>query len=405
MDDIVCFEEGTDDGWGLPIAMSPADLDACTRLGLQGLVLLKRVGDEYCIRGADRIGTILLPSGRSLIIKSKIPNVTILEWLAYLREFPDLQAWIRDYGISSEGEFFKYLARLFVCELDKVTRIHLRRDYTEIIADNSFVRGRILASRFYKTFHRLPRIPQSYRERTLNTKPNIVLARALDKVALLLRDAPSDQANLYHQLKDAWSSVGREVQDIRSTVVQVQMSPPPGYRFALQLARLILTGASIDPTSLMGGQIFTLSMASVWERSVRKLCGEVGCSAGWELAPDGERIRRWDDPTGASDQLRWMKPDVLLRQPDQKWVVDAKYKRAFADESRNDRFQLCGYILGFSSGRASLVYPTDAESSCRVLLDTCFGSKKATLDSIGLPMGGGPDACRHSLKKIFCAVT
>ena len=42
-----------------------------------------------------------------------------------------------------------------------------------------------------------------------------------------------------------------------SAVTAAQWACPPGYRDALQLARLILTGATLDSDSHMGGQSFT----------------------------------------------------------------------------------------------------------------------------------------------------
>ena len=64
------------------------------------------------------------------------------------------------------------------------------------------------------------------------------------------------------------------------------MSCPPDYRAVLQLARLILIGAVLDLDSGVGGQACTLSLASVWQRSLRRLIRQISHITGWTLVPD-----------------------------------------------------------------------------------------------------------------------
>lgn len=118
-------------------------------------------------------------------------------------------------------------------------------------------------------------------------------------------------------------------------------APPAGYRSALQLARLILTGASFDPTPGWGGDAFTISLARIWENAVSKMCRELSTQTGWHVAARSESNRRWDDAIGPDDPTRSMIADTLLRRGNQRWILDAKYKRSFGNESRNDRFQMC----------------------------------------------------------------
>ncbi len=56
-----------------------------------------------------------------------------------------------------------------------------------------------------------------------------------------------------------------------------------------------------------------------------------------------------------NDPNRLMIADILLMRNDERWVLDAKYKRDFGNESRNDRFQMCAYAIAFTLfGHSSL---------------------------------------------------
>ena len=80
----------------------------------------------------------------------------------------------------------------------------------------------------------------------------------------------------------------REITDPVTAATEAQWACPPGYRNAVQLARLILLGLSLDPTSSIGGQAFTLSLALIWERSLRKMFFDMKGQTGWTPS-----FRRW----------------------------------------------------------------------------------------------------------------
>ena len=98
-----------------------------------------------------------------------------------------------------------------------------------------------------------------------------------------------------------------------------------------------------------------------------------------------------------------MRADTLLKKGEERWVLDAKYKRSFGNESRNDRFQMCAYVLGFNATRATLVYPTAPEGAAgqRLLLSKLFGNAPVRVDAISLPMSDGVQDCKHHLAMIL----
>jgi hypothetical protein len=399
-DDIVCFEVGTGD--------SPAWIGSRSALGddwlaletqtHRGIIHIDVLGDQVKICGATRVGLVVLPSGRRLIIRSKIPSLTLLEWLVYLGEFPELTSWLPDTGVAIGDDWHRCLGRLFLYAIEQVTRRHVRKDYVALASDEPTIHGRIVTTALGSRLHRLPRVPQIRRQRTLDTPFNIVLALTLDRLPLLLAGGRAEDLRLLARMREQWTSIRRDIEDPIAAAAAAQWASPPGYREALQLARLVLFGATLDPVSNIGGQAFTLSLADVWERALRRMFNELAGITGWRRVSDGQSTRRWDDPAGRYDPKRWLTADLIVEQLGARWVLDAKYKREFGDESRLDRFQMCAYAVAFDADRVSLVYPTATRAvAARNLLSTTFGGKRLRIDSFELPMIAGPEACRAAL--------
>jgi 5-methylcytosine-specific restriction endonuclease McrBC regulatory subunit McrC len=403
-DPIVCFECGSNEQRLEKTAVKNigVDLVALERLAAEGLIDLNTHGDAVTITGKDRVGMVVLPSGRRLIIRTKIPNVTILEWLVYLGEAPHLTSWLQETAVGSGDDFYICIAKLFLRELEAVTRLHLRMDYMAESTEATLVRGRVLMSRLAYRVHRLPRLPLAYRCRTLDTAYNSVLALALEKLRPLYSEFCQDDRARFATLRDQWVSIHREIIDPVVAATEAQCACPPSYRSAIQLARLILLGLSLDPCSRMGGQAFTLPLSLIWERSVRRMFFDLGERTGWIPVSDARRTRKWDDSYGVEDPSRWLTADVILEQRGARWVLDAKYKRSFGAESRADRFQLCAYAVAFNADRGTLVYPTARgnEYHARRLLATTIGAKEVVIDSMELPMTSGPGACLNAIQRV-----
>lgn len=402
-DDIICYEEGSDRlPWTGPASGLLKDWDHLLRLSKEGVVEVKMVGSAVAISGTDKVGLIVLPSGRRLIIRSKITSLALLEWLIYLGEFPALETWLQEAGVSIGDDFHTCLARLFLYQLERVTRLHLRKDYLPVTSQSTTIRGRILMNQLCRRLHRLPSVPQQHRLRTLDTPYNVVLAMTLDKLPMLLRGANQNDQMMLATLREAWACISRDIPDPVSAICECQWACPPGYVAALQLARLILMGVALESQSRMGGQAFTLSLSLIWERGVRQMFGALGAATGWKSVSDTDRTRRWDDWIGDNDPARWLTADVIGERGSERWVLDAKYKRAFGNESRSDRFQMCAYAVAFDGDRVTLVYPTaaDAATGRRLLLHATVGNKKVLIESIDLPMAAGPEACVAAMKSL-----
>ncbi|MCO8122603.1 McrC family protein [Stieleria sp. TO1_6] len=401
--DIVCDEKGTPGGrhWTGNLDKVRDDYAAIRRHAENRTIhVIERAG-QIEIHALDRVGVLVLPSGRRIVLRTKIPGIVLLDWLAYLNEFPDIQIWGSGGNIQSSDSWQTALARLFLAELEVLTRCHLRKGFVPMQVDSPNVRGRILTNRLSQRMWRLPSIPQIVRGRSINTAANQVLAMALDKLVHFQSDLEAGEKCLFHQLRTDWSEVSREQLDQQSILQTSVAAPPDGYRPAIQLARLLLTGASLDPDRGVGGDTFTLSLSRIWELAVTRMCDDLASETGWQVAPRSTSIRRWDDSLGPDDPNRSLIADTLLRRGSDRWILDAKYKRGFGDESRSDRFQMCAYVLGFGANRATLVYPfaNAGQPHRRTLMSTTFGGAAVTIDAIALPMNQRPAACKLMLAR------
>ncbi len=203
--DITCFEEGSGQPpWSGSADMPRDDMDRLRRLAEDKVIALEQTGGTLSVAGLDRVGLVILPSGRRIIIRSKTDNLVLLDWLAYLGQFPPLDTWLREAGLATGVDFHSCVARLFLYELEKVTRLHLRKDYLPTTIESATIRGRILASRLGRGLQRLPLVPQRRRSTTLNTRHNAVLAVALDRLPVLLAMAQQNDRKMLARVRDFW---------------------------------------------------------------------------------------------------------------------------------------------------------------------------------------------------------
>jgi hypothetical protein len=420
VDDIVCGEIGAPEAerWSPPLAgAEPADVRAIESLAREGVVELRDAAGGREVAGTDRVGLVLLPSGRRLHLRSKVEGLVLFDWLAYVGECPPVSQWPGlATGVAAGAGLHSVLAVLLLGELEKLTRAPLRCDYVTTRAADPTVRGRVVAGALAKSCHRLPSVPQVRRLRSPDTPHNRVLAATLDRLPPLL-PAGDGWRSRWTALREDWAGVGRDVSDLSRAAADARHACPPGYSAAVRLACLILFGGGTpaDAAPLAGAGAFLLSLSGLWERALRRLCAELQAETGWKPMPDADRTRRWHDrpahdqpghnQPGLDRPARWMTADVLLQtSAGRRWVLDAKYKRDYGNEDRNDRFQATAYAIAFRADRASLVYPSGAGGAARrgVLLSACVGREgSVTVDSIELPMAAGSAACRAALLEVI----
>lgn len=393
--DVVCGEIGSSDEqrWSEPLVLDAQDVRALEALESDGIVETRATPSGLHIAGVDHVGTVLLPTRRRLHIRPKIGTVALLDWLAYVGDTPPVPPRASGDSFALRGSLTEAIAAQFLAELELLTHRSLRPQYAPQRDESTAVRGRILPHALAGTYHRLPSLPQSRRVRTLDTPHHRLLARALDRVPQFLPATERLAA-----LRREWDRIPRGPLEAARLVADAAPCPP-GYAAAVRLASLVLLGVRpADHVRATAGRLL-VSLSNVWERALRRMCAQVAPATGWRPFPDADRTRCWDDGPGLRDPLRWMTADVILSSGARRWVLDAKYKRGYGDEERNDRFQMTAYAMAFDARRATLAYPT-AETErprWRLLLAGQIGGQPTTIDSLELPMAKGPAACREAL--------
>lgn len=410
VDVIGCGEQGHDDrerwsSWWRPAS---GDVEALRDLESKRLLKLEHgAGGDVRIAGISSCGRARLPSGLMLDIRPKISAIRLVRWLVYTGTIPPLEGWEEDDGaISSGGAVLDVIARLFTRELTRVTRFHRRAGYVSMAAQTSAVRGRVEVKRLGKVADRLPSLPCTFRARTMDTLANRVLARALDATRALstMRDREGTWRGELEWLAREWRDIEREVGHLGGSIQASLERPPIGYRAALRLARLMLLGGALDDERGEGGDLFLIDMSRVWEVGLRRMFDRWARGHGHRVATSSERWRPWSDSPD-TERARGLAVDAMV-YAGRPIILDAKYKRDYGRESREDRFQMAAYSMAFGARAAILVYPTAAQQGrIRLLLRTAVpGSLPSEVHAADLPMALGPADCEAELERLFSAL-
>jgi len=403
---IKCREWGSpkSERWSKPWFPAKEDLAHLNGLHAKKIVTIDHLASgAICIAGRDYCGRIRLPSGRFVDIESKIPLNPLIEWLAFTETLPELEDWNDGPTLGPNGNLVDVLVLFYIKELAHLTQFHWRHGYTQAREVSSDFRGRLDVRRLAKTSQRLPALPCVYRERTMNTLANQVLARALDAIWRLadLNSLPAESRRKLDWMTQQWGDIDRKMPSLTQAIGQVLSRPPVGYRRTLRLARLILQGVAIDTVGGDGGDIFLVKMSAVWEEGLRRMLETWALGKGLTVGKTKDLTIKWDDATNKDDRNRWLQADALLCT-ENPVVFDAKYKCAYGNESREDRFQMAAYAMGFGASAAILVYPTAASGSRqRRLMKTALPGVDSEISSMELPMVLGARACAIAAHKAF----
>jgi 5-methylcytosine-specific restriction endonuclease McrBC regulatory subunit McrC len=402
---IACGELGCSEleRWSVPWRPVPEDAAKLELLASQGVIELEvRVGGDVRVAGRDACGRIRLPSGAHVEIASKIELAPLVDWLIFTDTVPELDGWADDPLLGAGGTLVELVVCFFLRELTQLTRFHWRPGYAAVSELTTSIRGNVDARRLARTAGRLPALPCTSRARTMDTIANRVLARALDAASRLaaVSGLPEPSHVELAWLLRMWSDIDRELPGLDQALAEVVSRPPIGYRRATRMARLLLTGGRLDAVHGDGGELFLVKLSVLWEQGLRRIVAAWSRKRGFAPSTDSDRTRHWHD-SGSDEAARWLTVDALVRAQ-RPVVLDAKYKRAYGRESREDRFQMAGYAMAFGALAAVLVYPTaEAEARSRALLRSAMPGALSEIFSMELPMRLGPGPCAAEIAPIL----
>ncbi|MBN2496936.1 MAG: hypothetical protein JXR96_20260 [Deltaproteobacteria bacterium] len=399
---VTCQEQGTprSERWSPPFLVSSEDLSFLEARSSQEQIEIERISSmEIRVAGRKYCGRIRLPSGRWLQIQSKVPPARIMDWLVYSRTIPSLESWIDAPMLDVGTDAATALAALFLHELSILTNFHLRPGYCVVSQVRRAFRGRLVERKLARESRQLPALPCAFRDRTMSTVQNCVLARALDACWRLgVQNALRDESRCQlERLNAQWAGIERTLSSVHHALTVAVACPPVGYRNALQLARMLMVGAGFDLAGGDGGDSFLVSMAGIFERALRRMAAQWARRNGWASMSSSARTRFWDD----APRKRSFIADVMVQHPShERIILDAKYKCGYGHESREDCFQMCAYLLAFKARTALLVYPTGMGNP-RTLLQSDLVPSGATILSMELPMAKGPAECEAQMRQIM----
>ncbi len=406
MRNIECGEWGSPeaDRWSAPFAALPEDRRRLEQLSERGVLDVEPcAAGRVRIAGRDHCGRVRLPSGRAIDIASKIPLLSLIQWLAFTETLPELERWESGPTLGPRGRIWEALCAFYVEDLARLTQFQFRVGHARGHSLTTHFRGRLDATRLARSACHLPRLPCVHRTRTRDTLANCVLARALDATQRLtsMEDLPEALRRTLQWLSAQWADIDRSVDDLPLAVAAALSRPPVAYRTALRLARHLLLGSAIEPIFGAGGDLFLIQMSRIWEEGVRRILASWAFGMGLRVGSPAQRKRPWADASSAQEPNRWLTVDALV------WgarplVFDAKYKRDFGNESRSDRFQMAAYCLAFGAAAAILVYPTaEGQPELRRLLQSSLATERSQILSINLPMARGPAACEEAVARVL----
>ena len=129
-----------------------------------------------------------------------------------------------------------------------------------------------------------------------------------------------------------------------------------GYKYALELARLIILNYSPDISSGKEKMISLLfDMNDLWETYILKQL-QKACE-GTDIKVSGQESK----PFWANNSLR---PDVVLRKGDKTFIIDTKWKRPQkSSASVSDLRQIYTYCRFWDAQRAMLLYPGETSEN------------------------------------------
>lgn len=324
-----------------------------------GLVELKPLPgeDEYDLRAASIVGTIVLPTLR-LLIRPKVGLKNLFFLLGYGVE---LTSWAEErFPYEEDPDFLKAVAYIFEAEVSRAVRQGLVRGYQARHEALTTLRGRIEIAGQIRTRQGRPfPLECSFEEYTEDIELNRVVKAALRRLLLVPGLSPDTVRRLRfrHRIFDEVESIAYapgSVPDIDFTRLNEHWRP------AAELARLILNQKSLrDRTGKTLGISFTVDMNTLFERFVEKVVDREARKVRLQLVAQAPRHLSPEIP---------MRPDLVLRSGGQDLAVgDAKYKEPGDERPPNeDLYQLLAYSVSLGLTRGLLIYSGKFEKRYRV---------------------------------------
>lgn len=375
----------------LPLA--PPERDALIRL-LRGAQITPSPGTEnlYDVRPGSYVGALELGDDLQVVVRPKLEIAEVMFLISYAI---DPSAWADPLSqwrdelvfLEEDADVYEAIIPSFLRHLRKALARGVLQGYRVEEEALLTVRGRI---RFDEQIRRRLGIPLpievSYDEFTEDIELNRILRAAVSRLARM----PLRRREHREGLRAVDTALERVslVEYDRAPQAPIFTRLNEHYRGAIELARLILDGSSLD---LRSGQIashaFLIDMNRVFERfALVALRDALGLDA--RTFPAGA--------VGRQLHLDARVPPLIDLEPDISWwefdgrpsfVGDLKYKRTQVDEVKHpDIYQLLAYTTATDLPAGLLIYAAgEADSGTHVVRYAGKRLEVRTLDISGRP--------------------
>lgn len=279
-----------------------------------------------------------------------------------------------------EGQsFFDILGKMFLNELEEISRIGFYKKYVKKEEDVSFLKGKLkVKKQIQNNIHNRLKFFCAYDDLTYDNLENQIILRATTLLVPLIRVNETIRKNLIrysHLLRGSISLIAVRPEDCD----KVQYSKlNEHYETAIKFAKIILQYYFIRSTSFgeSKGFNFIVNMNRVYEDFITEVVEDLVKNdptfSGFVL----EKQERFSSLV--KERKIVTRPDILLRKIDTDehvLILDAKYKR---QDNNADYFQVIAYALALPNTKVCcLVYPSDENlESQRLTLDAGMFTKE-----------------------------
>ena len=272
--------------------------------------------------------------------------------------------------LKEGANFFDILGKLFLNELDAISKRGFYKSYVFKEENLKFFKGKLLFSRNIRNdTSKNTRFYCSYKDLTFDNLENQIVLRALTLLIPLIRFNEKTKKELLkytNLLKDTISLLNLIPEDCS----KVQYSRLNDYyRAVIQFSRAILQNYFIrsSTTGQSRGFNFIVNMNKVYEDFVTTIIEEIVKEE--EEFKDYIVSRQEIFDSLVKERKIITRPDIILRKKGPKdeypLIIDTKYKK---DTSNADLYQIIAYALAIPSSKACcLIYPENEKIAENVL--------------------------------------
>jgi 5-methylcytosine-specific restriction enzyme subunit McrC len=332
-----------DDGWAM---------DLHRQYGSQVQIEFPSIQNErhYILRPRGYVGHILL-GDRLLDIKAKVGVNNLFGMLEYAYQLAIIESSNRLVGCRSVAELFERLAAILANKV--LARIHkgVRRDYVEVEAETTYLRGRLLINRQDGQGGYWP-FKCRYQDHTAEILDNHILAWTLYCLGRLQLQRDEVRRQIRQAFRAMASVVEPKEVEIEQCLRPVYNSLNADYRPMHALCRFFLEHCG-PALGKGGGQLMpvVVNMPLLFERFVAEWLSE--------HLPDGLQVSRQYHARLEGDERLSFQIDIVLMDKQTKQplaVLDTKYTRS-AQPKEEDIQQVVAYAVRMGTKQAFIVYP------------------------------------------------